>query len=380
MSADSRPNLFCVSGLTPQILTETVFALIVRKGNVDRHQIPRRIEIVTTTEGRRLLRSSLFPCGGKKGQLDLFCDDYGIDRSEIQFDESCIHVIRDCHGTELSDITDDHQNSSAADLISERIRFLCTEESAPLHVSLAGGRKTMGFYAGYALSLYGRPHDRLSHVLINPPFESHPDFYYPPKKPRQLYFPNRDEYVCTSKARVSLANIPVVLMSGGLDQTLKLGTLSFSQAVARAQDGLTEPSLTIDLSERKALLQGHGVKLSKLQLVWLVWLAERAQRGEPGVPFDEQAAAELRIVMDWMEGAGWSPLKDGLDSGVRDLRRGDQANYFDRTRTRLNKALEEKSGLQHSVAERYFVHSFGGRPKTYGLRLRPSQIQILGQP
>lgn len=380
MSAGSRPNLFCVSGLTPQILTETVFALVVGKGGVNLHQIPRKIEVVTTTAGRRLLRSSLFPCGGRKGQLDLFCDDYGIDRSEIEFDESCIHVIRDRNGDELADIIDDDQNSSAADLISERIRALCAAEAAPLHVSLAGGRKTMGFYAGYALSLYGRPHDRLSHVLINPPFESHPDFYYPPKKPRQLYFLDRDEYVSTSQAQVSLANIPVVLMSGGLDETLKLSTLSFSKAVARAQEGLTEPSLSIDLAERKASLQGHGVKLSKLQFVWLVWLAQRAQSGEPGVPFDEQAAEELRIVMDWMEGAGGSPLKEGLDSGLMDLRRGDQANYFDRNRTRLNKALEKKSGLQHSVAERYFVHSFGSRPKTYGLSLRPSQIHILGKP
>jgi CRISPR-associated protein (TIGR02584 family) len=33
-------------------------------------------------------------------------------------------------------------------------------------MSIAGGRKTMGFYAGYALSLYGRAQDRMSHVLV----------------------------------------------------------------------------------------------------------------------------------------------------------------------------------------------------------------------
>lgn len=380
MSVESRPNLFCVSGLTPQILTETVYALIAGNGAVDPHQIPRKIEVVTTTEGRRLLRESLFPGGGKKGQLDLFCHDYGVDRSDIDFDESGIHVICDRNGHELDDITDDEQNASAADLISERIRFLCSEKTVPLHVSLAGGRKTMGFYAGYALSLFGRPSDRLTHVLINHPFESHPDFYFPPREPHKLYFPNRDEYECTSHARVSLANIPLVLMGGRLDDTLKLGSLSFSEAVARTQEGLCEPSLTIDLAGRKVFLQGYGVILSKLQLVWLVWLAGRTQRGEPSVPFDEHAADELRSVMDLLEGTGESYLKQGLDSGLLDLRRGEKANYFDRTRTRLNQALEEKSGLQRSVAERYFVHSFGSRPKTYGLSLRPSQIHILGHP
>jgi CRISPR-associated protein (TIGR02584 family) len=48
-----------------------------------------------------------------------------------------------------------------------------------LHVSIAGGRKSMGFFAGYAFSLFGRTQDRLSHVLVNDPFESFPDFYFP---------------------------------------------------------------------------------------------------------------------------------------------------------------------------------------------------------
>ena len=30
----------------------------------------------------------------------------------------------------------------------------------------------MGFYLGYALSLYGRTQDRLSHVLVSSPYES----------------------------------------------------------------------------------------------------------------------------------------------------------------------------------------------------------------
>jgi CRISPR-associated protein (TIGR02584 family) len=30
---------------------------------------------------------------------------------------------------------------------------------------MPGERKTMGFYVGYALSLFGRAQDRLSHVI-----------------------------------------------------------------------------------------------------------------------------------------------------------------------------------------------------------------------
>ena len=35
-----------------------------------------------------------------------------------------------------------------------------------MHVSIAGGRKTRGFLAGYTLSLLGRPQDRLSHEQL----------------------------------------------------------------------------------------------------------------------------------------------------------------------------------------------------------------------
>ena len=54
---------------------------------------------------------------------------------------------------------------------------------ASLHVSIAGGRKTMGFYVGYALSLFARDQDRLSHVLVPPSLESRQDFFYPPPPP-----------------------------------------------------------------------------------------------------------------------------------------------------------------------------------------------------
>lgn len=49
--------------------------------------------------------------------------------------------------------------------------------------NLAGGRKSMGFYIGYALSLFGRGQDRMSHILVEEAFETHPEFFYPPKKP-----------------------------------------------------------------------------------------------------------------------------------------------------------------------------------------------------
>jgi hypothetical protein len=63
-----RPNqynrrvLLAVSGLSPQVVTETVYGLAVSASEADRF-IPTEIEVVTTTTGAERLRRSLFDSG-----------------------------------------------------------------------------------------------------------------------------------------------------------------------------------------------------------------------------------------------------------------------------------------------------------------------------
>ncbi len=84
----------------------------------------------------------------------------------------------------------------------------------------------MGFYISYALSLFGRRQDRMSHILVEEAFETHPEFFYPPKK---LHFLNTRPYgmADASKAQVMLAEIPFVRMRKRCEDW------TFSQAVSR---------------------------------------------------------------------------------------------------------------------------------------------------
>lgn len=376
-----RDTLLCVTGLTPQIVTETLYALMREAAGDEASRIPQRIEVITTTEGRRRIELSLFSHKGGQGYFHQLCDHYGIERDAITFDESCLYVIADRHGEPLADIINATDNARAADLINHRIRELTQDPDLRLHVSLAGGRKTMGFYAGYALSLYARQQDRLSHVLVNPPFESHPEFFYPPPHPRTLILKDHNDRVSTADAQVQLADIPFVRLRDELDSTLLEGELSFSEAVERAQQVLERPELVIDVSERQVWLQKRYIELSPAHFIWLTWFAKRAQTGEPPVIFDEEAAEDLGQVMDWLEGEGPSPVKKGLESARDELRCSDKANYFDRTRSRLNAALAERSGLHPSAAMRYQIQATGRRPTTgYALMLTPEQIRIEGTP
>ena len=144
-----RKILIAVTGMSPQILTETVYALYTQQ-----NWLPDEIFVLTTQTGYNNIVRNLL---GEDGFFTRLCKDYNLP--EIQFGERNIHVIHDAGGEKLSDIRTPEENNLAADMIVNFIRQQCADDKTELHVSIAGGRKSMGFYIGYALSLFGRPQD-----------------------------------------------------------------------------------------------------------------------------------------------------------------------------------------------------------------------------
>ena len=167
-----RRVLLCVTGLSPQIVTETVYWLAVKR---DPAFTPTEIRLVTTSEGANCAQLQLLH--PVTGQFHRLRADY--DLPLITFGTEQIHVLEDGGGQPMDDIRTLADNTCAADSITAVVRELTQDDNCALHVSIAGGRKTMGFYLGYALSLYGREQDRLSHVLVRAPYESHSQFFYP---------------------------------------------------------------------------------------------------------------------------------------------------------------------------------------------------------
>jgi CRISPR-associated protein (TIGR02584 family) len=139
--------------------------------------VPHEVHLITTATGRREAELNLLADQKPSGELGWFHRlraDYNL--SPIRFDAEHIHVLSDAAGAPLDDIRTPADNERAADFITEIVRQLTGDEHSELHVSIAGGRKTMGYYLGYALSLFGRAQDRLSHVLVSEPFENNREF------------------------------------------------------------------------------------------------------------------------------------------------------------------------------------------------------------
>src|SRR5205814_2260370 len=105
-------------------------------------------------------------------------------------------------------------NDAAAEMILDEVRRFTSNDDTRLIASIAGGRKTMGALLHAAMSLLGRRQDRLTHVLVNEPFDHpglRPKFFFPgqPGTRHELRLPDgRLEVVPTAQARPELAEVP----------------------------------------------------------------------------------------------------------------------------------------------------------------------------
>lgn len=367
-----RRILLAVSGLTPQVVTETLYALTRQQPPF----VPTEVHVITTAEGATRLRLALL--SGEPGWFARLCRDYELPA--IAFDESRIHVLRDAAGQMLDDIRTPQDNQQAADQISQWVRSLTADPEAALHVSLAGGRKTMGYYLGYALSLFGRPQDRLSHVLVSEPFESSWEFFYP--TPYERIIPARDGKLADCRqAMVTLAEIPFVRLREGLPPRLLAGEASLSEVVRAAQRALLPPRLVLDAENRRAWADDLPIDLSATEFALVLWLARRALGGAPEVCWHEAAAARefLAVAAEVMQpmSAEYERCEKAVTERLDDPKL--LRDYFEPHKSRINAGIE--AALGPSAAQRYLIQR-GGRTGSshYFLALGAEQIILAPAP
>ncbi len=361
-----RRVLLAVSGLTPQIVTETIYALAA-----DEHApfVPTEVHLITSAEGAH--RAELSLLSDDLGWFHKLCADYHLPG--VRFDRSHIHVMRDAHGQTMNDIRSPSDNQAAADFITAQVRTITADPACALHASIAGGRKTMGFYLGYALSLYGRPQDRLSHVLVSEPFESSYDFFYPTPYSRVLQ--TRDGQLAdTAMAQVTLADIPFVSLRHGLPTALLAGQASFNDAVAAVRAALAPAQLVLDLSRQRILAAGREVALPPAELALLAVFARRTIQGEGRLPAPTKGVPDAiwakRYLSEYRRITG--TLAD-IESTERALRDGMDGEYFSQRKSKLDKRLKTALG---PAAEAYRIHDGGTRPRRYALTLVPDAVRF----
>jgi CRISPR-associated protein (TIGR02584 family) len=292
LATQNKKILLCVTGLSPQIVTETIYALAVKQSPP---WIPTEVFILTTQRGAdnaRLLLLSDSP-----GWFHQLCKDYRLP--PIAFDASHIEVLTNASGQALLDIRDDQDNSNAADCIALAVRKLTLDADTAVHASIAGGRKSMGFFLGYAMSLWGRPQDRLSHVLVSPDFESRPEFFYPTPYTRVIAGGKGQDPIDAADAHIWLGDIPFVRLRQILPPSLRENGGSFADAVRAANTALGDVRLDIDVAHKIFQINGCPMALPPTQFALLALLAWRLKQGEQPLraPLKDADDEEWRSVV-----------------------------------------------------------------------------------
>lgn len=181
--------LLGVVGMSPAVLTETLWALAHERPAT----VPSRVIVITTTRGRdEIERSLLTPLQRFNNSTPwqvlreaLAAEGHDMAdklRFGLTGDDIRIITVQD-PGTglsrELSDIRSPQENEASADFILEQVRGIVQNPDVDLVASVAGGRKTMGALLYGCMTLAARETDRLTHVLVNEPFETLREFYFP---------------------------------------------------------------------------------------------------------------------------------------------------------------------------------------------------------
>ena len=271
-------TLLATTGASPQIITETLYAI-----HHENRQWPDEIFLITTSFGTEKAVEGLI----RQKHLQRLCGE--IQRPLPAFDASHVLVTPGADGTEVEDARSLQDHEALANFIMTEVRNRTASPQGSLHASLAGGRKTMTFYIGYAMSLFGRVQDTLSHVLVSDGYESQPDFWFPTKE-RCLVSNRQNQTLDASQARITLALIPFIRHRLDLPQVLLQNNdiVKFADLVELINLGETPDALrlVIDLPQKTIRLQDHHSHLSidlnpgLLDLAFYSMMARATREGE----------------------------------------------------------------------------------------------------
>ena len=301
--------LLAVTGMSPAILTETVWALARENPSV----LPDRIVVLTTTVGKNQIERELFtPQAHFNDQCCWDClreklQERGHDmKVRLRFDPaSDLHILTRWDESShrnlfLSDIRTADDNEAVADCILEFVRSIVESPDTRLIASIAGGRKTMGTLLYACMTLVGREVDRLTHVLVNEPFDDarlSPRFYFPEQPSAELTTPE-NKTVRAAAAHIDLADVPFVPLRNLFARELGRMPGRFSALVVQCSEGIRKRSgnsvkLVVHRSRPEIEVNGIRVKLSPKEQLLALFLADRSRKARPAFASYKEAENSL---------------------------------------------------------------------------------------
>ena len=236
-----------------------------------------------------------------------------------------------------------------------------------------------------AAQMYGRPQDRLYHVLVSPEFESNRDFYYPPKESKTIELKDKggqNFFKETRHAQVNLISIPFIsirerLASDLLKEPTDPATLMLSLVKEE------EYRLTVNLLAGKVVYKTMELDLMPARLALYAFFILQKKNCSKETDtcgacidcfLDIQAIYERQgqITDLYRKLVGTRPLDEMSDTGIKNL----TADNFNSYRSKIKSDLLR--GFGPYALKDLEISSVGTRPNTkYGIRMDRSMIEIV---
>ena len=255
-------------GTSPQVLTETLYAI-----HMQGKPFPDEVYLITSVNAKAKAVEWLL----EKGQIEHLKTHHNLP--DFKFELSHILLMEHDNGEAVYDGREEEDQQSIADSITRIVAKFTVDENCQIHASIAGGRKTMAFYMGYAMSMFGREQDVLSHVFVSKEFEFLEQFFFPTLNDN--YITKGDKVLNAKEAKVTLAEIPFVRMRNMVDQGLinQMEHNSFSQSIALL-NAYKNKKIKVEVATRKKCLIVNGieVKLPPKELAFYLWLSKQPLR------------------------------------------------------------------------------------------------------
>lgn len=303
--------LVAVSGMSPAIITETIWALATEAQPV----IPDEVVVITTTKGEADIKTQLLTPQEEWGSKNVWETLRGDVLAKAQLPKKCRKLQLSVRVIELADETTGvriraadlrtrFHNEEAAEFILQTLIPYVDAEDNHVIASIAGGRKTMGALLYATMSLVAKETDRITHVLVNEPFDTTRGFFYPdqPHQNLQAFDPKLKgtSPVGANNAILDIADIPFVpLRNGFAELNEKRRTFEgliqrYSQELKHTRKG---PPKVILLDEKagKFEIEQRPIELTGRNLLVAWFLLERAQEGKAHFKNREEAAKEACV-------------------------------------------------------------------------------------
>lgn len=302
-------HLFMVLGRHPEVFTEALYGLSVKRGIV-----VNDVHCVTTGWAKQKVTPELLnPVSGAFYRL---CREYPEYFENVYFSAEHIQTAR-FENEEIDDVSDSAQSQAFLNLILQKIIALADNDDSALHCVVGGGRRTLSVYLAMVLQLLARPQDKLYHIVVRPKeAEINSDFYFPTRNSFPMKTYNGKPFDAKD-VHVELVEIPFLRLRPRIPNEL-LASQNYGDILDWLQKDVEASAhplpLTIDLQNRCISIGAIDISLEPVELAIYSYFAERSflkpandayegyaayfEQPNPDGHFSKEVSSRIRVLYE----------------------------------------------------------------------------------